>query len=119
MASTDARVAAAWPLPYHAQVLHTQDGVLIDFGDGNKAGGLSIRTKSGTMQDYATRPDSTFQHRTMTCFAIPTKTVMCNDWPRQIVPKKTVVRVTYWNGDNGPGPGIPGPVRIVKDVSAI
>jgi hypothetical protein len=110
-------VASAWPAPYHGQPLHTEDGVLVDFGNGMKAGALMIRTVSGATQQYSTL-STTFQHRHVACFTMPTATLNCPDWPSQIVPKVTVVRVTYWIGETGyPGPG--GPGRIAKDVSAL
>lgn len=111
-------VAWAWPAPYKGQPLHTQDGVLVAFGNGMKAGGLTIRTASGTTQDYSTL-STTFQHRHVACFTMPQPehNIKCAAWPSQIVPNKTVVRVTYFIGDTGyPGPG--GPGRIAKDVSA-
>jgi hypothetical protein len=112
--------ANAWPSQYAGEPLHVQSVVLVDFRNGNHAGDLSVRSASGKTQDYATTPKTTWQGRQISCFAMPApRTQPCQDWPHQIVPFKTHVNVTYCNGDNGPGPGIPGPVRIAKDVSVV
>ncbi len=114
--------ASAWPKPYAGEPKHTQDGVLVNFGNGNRAGGLTIRVANGKSQDYATSigPDGTkWQHRLISCMWMPdpkNSSSACAEWPKQIVPGKTIVRVTYWVGTNN-GPGIPGNERVATDVS--
>ena len=108
--------AFAWP-KYGGQTLKTQRGLLTSFNNGNKAGGLSIRLSDGTASDFATFPGTTWNRHRISCSMLPTKQTPCSDWPKTIVPLKTSVTVTYWN-DVRRGPGIPGLIRVAKDVSS-
>ncbi len=122
VASTAA--SSAWPKPYAGQAMHMQDGVLVSFANGNRAGGLTVRTADGKTQDYATTLRMTWLHRTMSCYQMPEPNepaTACASWPKSIVPGKTIVRITYWDAVHtaADGPGVSGPERIVKDVSAL
>ena len=108
--------AFAWP-KYGAQTLKTQRGLLTSFSNGNMAGGLSIRLSDGTVRDFATLPGTTWNHHRISCSMPPTKQTPCADWPKTIVPLKSSVTVTYWD-DVRRGPGVPGPIRVAKDVSS-
>lgn len=108
--------AFAWP-KYGGQTLKTQRGLLTSFSNGNRAGGLGIRLSDGTATDFATFPGTTWNHHRISCSILPTKATPCSDWPKTIVPLKTSVTVTYWD-DVRRGPGVPGPIRVAKDVSS-
>ena len=109
--------AFAWP-KYNGQLLKTQVGVLTAYGNGNRAGGLSIRLTDGTTRDFTTTLGTTWNHRRISCSMVPTKQTPCADWPQSIVPRRTSVVVTYWSDVHRDGPGIPGPILVAKDVSA-
>lgn len=108
--------AFAWPT-YHGQRLSHNRGVLTSFANGNKAGGLTIRLADGSSREFSTYPGTTFRHSRTSCFRLPTKATPCTSWPRFIVPNNTAVVVIYWNDVRWGSPGIPGPIRVAKDVS--
>ena len=109
--------ASAWP-QYHGQALFTTQGVLLDWSNGNKAGGLEIRLPNGNVQLFSTSLRTTWAHGHISCRTIPDGTLAtkCADWPSSFVRNSTKVVVTYWN-DINTGPGVPGPILVAKDVS--
>ena len=111
--------ASAWPKPYAGQKLHAEIGVLRMFGNGNRAGGLEIRTAGGVSQTFSTTLKTTWNRKRIACWQPPTAQTPCAEWPKNIIVGRTSVRVTYWDAAYSGGPGIPGPERVVKDVSAL
>ena len=111
--------AFAWPDPYNGQALKTVVRKLVSFGNGNKAGGLSIKTSDGSERLFSTSLGMTWNKHRISCSSMPSSRdrSSCADWPKSIVPNKTTVQVTYFVGtDHGPGAPTAG---IAKDVSAM
>ncbi len=120
LAAVTTTAASAWPKPYAGQKLHTEIGVFRGFENGNRAGGLEIRTANGSSHIFATTLKTTWNRKAIDCWRSPTaETTPCAAWPKNIVDGKTSVRVTYWDTihSSADGPGLPGPERVAKDVS--
>jgi hypothetical protein len=94
---------------YAGQSLHIATGVFINFGNGNRQGGVTIKSADG-VHVYATSLKTTFNGKATSCVS----DLGCATWPANIIPKKTRVRVTWWTI-----PMVAAADRAVKDVSVI
>ncbi len=89
-----------------ATPLHTETGVLADYGVGNDTGGFTVRWGNVShvfILGFPLRLAGTLYR----CLPMPTRVHddgICKKWPVNVVLGKSKVRVTYW-WQNDPGVG--------------
>jgi hypothetical protein len=89
---------------YLGQPLQTATGTFVDYGNGNRSGGIVIRSATGKPTIYATSSALTAGGRAVrACYTVSG----CPSWPATIRAGSRV-RVTFWT--------IPG-VRVPQDAA--
>lgn len=96
------------------------EGVLLDYGIGNKSGGFTIQNAdgSGTTEFYTAWP-MRIAGRIVTCSIPPTEKTpadprFCKDWPDNVRLGNTEVSVVYWEDKyNGE------PAKISNDINTL
>jgi hypothetical protein len=98
--------------PTNRASLKVAEGILLDYGVGNKSGSFSIRdAKTGKEIDFYVGNNIRGDGRAIHCQMIPTDGSapdprICESWPSAIRAGHTKVKVTYWETkhDEGKGP---------------
>ncbi len=108
-------------VPAHAAI-KSATGTLIDFGEGNGSGSLTLREASGS-HDYYLARSVTLDGKAVTCASPPQAGVrfdktQCPYWPRSVVLGKTRVVVKYWT-QLRPDSDEKGSVRVVASIASV